>query len=254
MKILLTNDDGIGAPGVHAAWAALNRAGHEVTVCVPDRPRSAVSHAITMHKPLRVKTVETRDGLAYTTNGTPADCVTMALLHICQTPPEICVSGINLGPNLGDDVHYSGTVAGAMEAILNGVMSMAISLVAHTEPHWEAAAKFCADFVPIISMLDLPRDTFLNVNVPNVAPAVIQGARVTSQGSRRYKGDLVRHEAPNIGEYFWRGGEVIDRAENDDADVAVVKQNYISVTPIHVDLTSREAMPIVAAALEKLGN
>ena len=252
MKILLTNDDGIGAPGVHAAWNALNNAGHEVTVCVPDRPRSAIGHAITMHKPLRVKTVETRDGLAHTTNGTPADCVAMALLHLCANPPELCVSGINLGPNLGDDVHYSGTVGGAMEAMLNGVVAMAISLVTHTDPHWEAAARFCADFAPVIPTLDLPRDTFLNVNVPNLAPAQIRGARVTSQGSRRYKGDLVRYEAPNIGEYFWRGGEVIDRAESDDADVAVIKRNYISVTPIHVDLTSHKAMPIVAAALQKL--
>ena len=252
MKILLTNDDGIGAPGVHAAWHALNAAGHEVTVCVPDRPRSAIGHAITMHKPLRVKTVETRDGLAHTTNGTPADCVTMALLHLCESPPELCISGINLGPNLGDDVHYSGTVAGAMEAMLNGVVAMAISLVTHTKPDWDAAAKFCADFAPIIPTMELPRDTFLNVNVPNLAPDEIAGARVTSQGSRRYKGDLVRHEAPNIGEYFWRGGEVIDRAESEDADVAVIKRNYISVTPIHVDLTSRIAMPIVAAALEKM--
>ena len=254
MKILLTNDDGVGAPGVHAAWAALNKAGHEVTVCVPDRPRSAVSHAITMHKPLRVKTVQTRDGLAHTTNGTPADCVAMALLHICPSPPELCVSGINLGPNLGDDVHYSGTVAGAMEAILNGVNAMAISLVTHTDPHWEAAARFCADFAPIIPTLELPRDTFLNVNVPNLAPAHIKGARVTTQGSRRYKGDLVRYEAPGVGEYFWRGGEVIDRAERADADVAVVKQNYIAVTPIHVDLTSHEAISVVAAGLEKLKN
>ncbi len=252
MKILLTNDDGVGAPGVHAAWAALNMAGHDVTVCVPDRPRSAISHAITMHKPLRVQTVETRDGLAHTTNGTPADCVAMALLHICQSPPDLCVSGINLGPNLGDDVHYSGTVGGAMEAILNGISAMAISLVTHTDPQWDAAAQFCADFAPLIPQMQLPRDTFLNVNVPNLAPAQIAGARVTSQGSRRYKGDLVRYEAPSIGEYFWRGGEVIDRAERDDADVAVVKRNFIAVTPIHVDLTNHAAMPIVADALQNL--
>ena len=186
------------------------------------------------------------------TNGTPADCVSMALLHICQTPPDLCVSGINLGPNLGDDVHYSGTVGGAMEAILNGVISMAISLVTHTDPQWQAAAQFCADFAPVIPTLDLPRDTFLNVNVPNLVPAHIAGARVTSQGSRRYKGDLVRYEAPVVGEYFWRGGEVIDRAERDDADVAIVKQNYIAVTPIHVDLTSHAAMETVAAALKKM--
>ncbi len=252
MKILLTNDDGIGADGLHAAWNALKNAGHEIIVCVPDRPRSAVSHAITMHKPLRVKQVETRDGLAYTTNGTPADCVPMALLHLMPQAPDLCISGINLGPNLGDDVHYSGTVGGAMEAVLNGVPSMAISLVTHKDPLWHAAGKFCAQIAPKIGEMKLPRDTFLNVNVPNLAPADIQGVRVTSQGSRRYKGDLVRYEAPVVGEYFWRGGEVIDRAESDDADVLVVKDGFISVTPIHVDLTRRDAMESVAAVLEKI--
>lgn len=252
MKILLTNDDGIHAEGMHAAWNALQKAGHDVFVCVPDRPRSAIGHAITMHKPLRVKKVETRDGIAHTTNGTPADCVTMALLHLMTTPPDLCVSGINLGPNLGDDVHYSGTVGGAMEAVLNGIPSMAISLDTHHDPLWDAAAQFCARIAPRINDFQLPRDTFVNVNVPNVLPTEIEGVRVTSQGSRRYKGDLVRYEAPIVGDYYWRGGEVIDRAESDDADVFVVKRNIISVTPVHVDLTRRDAMDQVASVLKSL--
>lgn len=252
MKILLTNDDGIGADGMQAAWHALQEAGHDVMVCVPDRPRSAIGHAITMHKPLRVKTVDTPDGLAHTTNGTPADCVTLALLHLMDSPPDLCVSGINLGPNLGDDVHYSGTVGGAMEAILNGVPSMAISLNTHSHPLWLGAAEFCAKIAPNIGAMNLPRDTFLNVNVPNLAPDEIQGVRVTSQGSRRYKGDLVRYNAPVVGDYFWRGGEVIDRAESDDADVHIIKQGFISVTPIHVDLTRRDAMDSVTAVLQNL--
>ncbi len=252
MTILLTNDDGIGADGLHAAWNALNLAGHEVHVCVPDRPRSACSHQITMHKPLRVKTVETRDGIAHTTNGTPADCVTMALLHLLQSPPDLCISGINLGPNLGDDVHYSGTVGGAMEAVLSGIAAMAISLDTHTEPLWDAAADFCVRITPQIAAMHLPRDTFLNVNVPNFHPQKIKGARVSSQGSRRYKGDLTRYEAPSVGEYFWRGGEVIDRAQSDDADVLLVKQGFISLTPLHVDLTRRDAMQNVAVVLQTI--
>src|SRR5687767_12599855 len=111
MRILLTNDDGVFADGLHAAWRALKLAGHEVFVCVPDRPRSAISHAITMHKPLRAHHVSTHDGVAHTSNGTPADCVPLALLQLMTAPPDLVVSGINLGPNLGDDVHYSGTVA-----------------------------------------------------------------------------------------------------------------------------------------------
>ncbi len=252
MKILLTNDDGIGADGLHAAWHALQNAGHEVTVCVPDRPRSACGHSITMHKPLRVKEVQTRDGMAYTTNGTPADCVTLALLHIFETPPELCVSGINLGPNLGDDVHYSGTVGGAMEAVLSGIPALAMSLNTHSDAIWDAAAAFCVQIAPHIGAMNLPRDTFLNVNVPNLAPDAIQGVKVTSQGSRRYKGDLGRYNAPVVGDYYWRGGEVIDRAESEDADVAIIKQGFISVTPIHVDLTRRDAMESVAAVLSAI--
>jgi 5'-nucleotidase len=188
MRILLTNDDGIGADGLHAAWNALQADGHEVHVCVPDRPRSAVGHAITMHKPLRIKKVETRDGLATTTNGTPADCVTMALLHLLPQPPDLCISGINLGPNLGDDVHYSGTVGGAMEAVLNGVPSMAISLNTHSDPQWGGAARFCVQIAPRIGAMCLPRDTFLNVNVPNLPIDELVGARVTSQARVAIKG------------------------------------------------------------------
>lgn len=254
MRILLTNDDGIYADGLHAAWRALNAAGYDVFVCVPDRPRSAVSHGITMHKPLRAKTVETPEGIAFTSNGTPADCVPLALLQLMDVEknglPDVVISGINLGPNLGDDVHYSGTVAGAMEAMLNGIPSFAISLAAWDHADWRAAASFCADFAPKMKALSLPRDTFINVNVPNVAPEEIAGARVTSQGSRRYKGDIVKYQAPNIGEYFWRGGELVDRVEESDTDILAVKNNFISVTPLHVDLTNREAFAVVRGILE----
>ena len=249
LQILLTNDDGVYADGLYAAWQALEIAGHNVFVCVPDRPRSACSHQITMHKPLRVKPIETRAGLAHACNGTPADCVPLAILQLMKNPPDLVVSGINLGPNLGDDVHYSGTVGGAMEGVLNGFKALAISLVAHENPLWEGATQFLAGFVSKAVALDLPRDTFLNVNVPNLAPELLRGARATSQGSRRYKGDISRHNAPVQGEYFWRGGEVIDRAESEDADVLVVKDGWISVTPLHVDLTRRDALERVASVL-----
>jgi len=242
MRILITNDDGVHAPGLHAGWRALAAAGHEVFVCVPDRERSACGHQITMHEPLRVRSVNTADGICWTTTGTPADCIPMALLQLMKAPPDLVVSGINLGPNLGDDVHYSGTVAGAMEGIFNNIPSLAISLVTHQDPNWDVAARFLVDFVPRIAGLELPRDTFLNVNVPNLPTGEIKGVRVTSQGTRRYRGDLVKYEAPNVGTYYWRGGEVVDRAEREDADVHVIKQGYISVTPLHVDLTSFSAM------------
>lgn len=242
MKVLLTNDDGIGAPGLHAAWKALNAAGHEVFVACPDRPRSACSHQITMHKPLRVKQVETEDGIAHAINGTPADCVPLALLQLMPAPPDITISGINFGPNLGDDVHYSGTVAGAMEAALNGHASFAISLAAWDNPNFEAAARFCAEFAPKFASLKLPPDTFANVNVPNVTPENIKGVRITSQGTRRYKGDITRYEAPNAGVYYWRGGVVVDRLEPSDTDIVAVNDGYIAITPLHVDMTRRDVM------------
>ncbi len=248
MQILLTNDDGIYAPGLHAAWRALKNVA-DVFVCVPDRPRSACSHQITMHKPLRVNRVETEDGLAHTSNGTPADCVPLAMLQLMTTPPDLVVSGINLGPNLGDDVHYSGTVAGAMEGILNGVPAMAISLADWKDAKWEAAANFCAEFAAKMSTLQLPRDTFININVPNLNPDEVKGVRVTTQGSRRYKGDITRHNAPLVGEYFWRGGVIIDRSEREDTDILAVKEGYISVTPLHVDLTRVDALDVLKQAL-----
>lgn len=249
MKILLTNDDGIGAPGLDAAWRALKEIG-EVFVCVPDRPRSACSHSITMHKPLRANKIETGDGVAFTSNGTPADCVPLALLQLMDSPPDLVVSGINLGPNLGDDVHYSGTVAGAMEGILNGFPALAISLTDWANADFRAAANFLRDFAPHIPQLDLGRDTFLNVNVPNLAPECIAGIRVTSQGSRRYKGDISRHEAPHVGTYFWRGGEIIDRSEHDDTDILATKNGFISVTPLHVELTNYTSMARLKNAVE----
>lgn len=248
MRILLTNDDGIYAPGLHAAWRALQAAGHEVFVCVPDRPRSACSHSITMHKPLRSHAVETADGVAYTSNGTPADCVPLALLQLMEAPPELVISGINLGPNLGDDVHYSGTVAGAMEGMLNGVPSFAISLATFEDPHWDTVANFCAEFAGKMAALRLPRDTFVNVNVPNVPPDGVRGVRVTTQGSRRYKGDIVRYDAPLIGTYYWRGGEIIDRSETANTDILAIKEDHISVTPLHVDLTRHDAIEIIKQA------
>lgn len=251
MRILLTNDDGIGAPGLDAAWRALNEAGHDVFVCVPDRPRSACSHQITMHKPLRAKTVETADGIAYTSNGTPADCVPLALLQLMSGPPDVVISGINLGPNLGDDVHYSGTVAGAMEGVLNGFPAIAISLADWSDADFRAAAQFLADFAPRVPSLSLARDVFLNVNVPNLAPEKIAGVRVTSQGSRRYKGDISRHEAPHVGTYYWRGGEIIDRSESDDTDILAVKDGFISVSPLHVDLTNRASFGALEATLKQ---
>ncbi len=246
MRILLTNDDGIHADGLHAAWRALKTVG-EVFVCVPDKQRSACGHGITMHEPLRAKEVTTLDGKAWACSGLPADCVPLAILQLMDTPPDVVVSGINLGPNLGDDVHYSGTVAGAMEGLLNGVPSFSISLADYENPRWDAAAQFCARFAPQLPGLDLPPDTFVNVNVPNLAPEEIAGVRLTTQGSRRYKGDIARFEAPHIGVYYWRGGEVIDRPDEGETDIWAVKNNFIAVTPLHVDLSNRAAHDVLRA-------
>lgn len=202
-----------------------------------------------MHKPLRATAVETKDGIAYTSNGKPADCVPLALLQLMDEAPDLVISGINLGPNLGDDVHYSGTVAGAMEGVLNGLPSFSISLSAYENPQWESAAAFCAQFAEKMRGLELPHDTFVNINVPNLAPEKIAGVRVTQQGSRRYKGDIKKYEAPYVGVYYWRGGEIVDRIEEKNTDIRAVNEGFIAVTPLHVDLTRRDAIALLEKVL-----
>jgi 5'-nucleotidase len=238
---LLSNDDGVFAPGLFALKVALEAAGHHVTVCAPDRPRSASGHSITLHKPLRVKQVPLSDGsLAWAASGTPADCVALGLLDILSVDSvDMVVSGINHGPNLGWDVTYSGTVSAAMEAVITGVPAIAVSVASYEENiHWDGAANFVArTLVPQTAKHGLPPATLLNVNAPDLPEGDLRGVRVTTQGDRQYVDRLEKRIDPVGRPYYWLKGKLHDRESPEGSDARVVGEGCISVTPIQLDLT-----------------
>jgi 5'/3'-nucleotidase len=247
MRILITNDDGVQAPGLFALKQALDPIG-EVTVVAPDRPRSACGHSITLHKPLRVAEARLADGSrAFTTTGTPSDCVTLAILDVMQgREPDLVVSGINQGPNLGWDLTYSGTVSAAMEAAIMNFQAFAVSVAWRLEPvHSEdgepgprldfgPAARFCAVLARRLASHPLPRHTLLNVNVPTGEPPAVE---VTRQGVRRYPGKVEKRVDPTGRPYYWLGGDQPEDRLEEGTDVHAIARGHISVTPIQLDLT-----------------
>jgi len=237
--VLLTNDDGVWAPGLLALRQGLAQVA-EVAVVAPDRPRSATGHAITLHKPLRLTQVAMADGSeAYATNGTPSDCVVMGVHGVLAgRRPDLVISGINAGPNLGEDLTYSGTVSAAMEGTLFGIASFAISVASYEVPDFAPAARFAARLAQVLADHPLPGDTFLNVNVPAIPEAEIAGVAVTKQGRRRYEERLERRVDPRGREYFWVGGDLYEEPPHSGTDVEAVAQDMISVTPIQLDLTN----------------
>jgi len=245
MRILITNDDGIHAPGLLSLRKALAPLG-EVVAIAPERPRSACGHAITLHKPLRVALVKMADGgEGFASNGTPVDCVALGTSNHLGGPPEVVVSGINLGPNLGVDMIYSGTVAAAMEAAICGLPSFAISVASYQADDFGPAAEFAALLAGELLKGKLPQGAFLNVNVPAVPKAQIAGVAFTRQGPLRYDNRIERRTDPRGEHYYWLTGERVNHDDGPGSDVDAISRQMVSVTPVQLDLTS-EAM------LEKL--
>lgn len=234
MRILVTNDDGYLALGIQTLKEAAAEHGH-VDVVAPDREQSATSHSLTMHHPLRVRTI--RD--VRVVDGTPTDCVILAVGELLDERPDLVVSGINHGANLGDDVLYSGTVAGAMEATMLGIPAVAFSFVG-SEP--EAVAGWAPAVSELLGQIvgrdSFPKDTLLNVNIPAVDPADLRGVRVTRLGRRVYEGSLMRAHDPSGKEYFWIGGGQTRWWGEVDSDFHAIEEGFISVTPLHLDLTN----------------
>lgn len=246
MNILITNDDGVHAEGLMVLKAELEKIGR-VFVVAPDRPRSACGHSITLHKPLRAEKVALRDGsVAYASNGTPSDCVSLALLGIVEEPVDLVVSGINLGPNLGWDLTYSGTVSAAMEGAIMGARSFAISVAGFSKSiDYSAAARLSASLSMIFSERSLPESTLLNVNVPNRPASEIKGIRITRQGTRRYSGQLEKRTDPMGRDYYWLGGDLPTDTLEEGTDVHAVANGYVSVTPVHLDLTDYRSVDVI---------
>ncbi|WP_119319074.1 5'/3'-nucleotidase SurE [Capsulimonas corticalis] len=248
MRILVTNDDGVQADGIFALKTALARE-NDVTVAAPERQQSATGHAITLHKPLRLTATKMRDGgSAWMSNGTPSDCATLGLLEAMGGSADMVVSGINHGPNLGWDVHYSGTVSAAIEATVMGAPSFAVSVATfEAEVHWDAAANFAAKLAHWLTRHPLPPNTILNVNVPNLPEREIRGVAVTTQGRRQYVDRIEKRMDPIGRPYYWLGGSLAEEALGAEAgtDVRAVADGWISVTPIHLDMTAYSLMPML---------
>ena len=243
MNILITNDDGVHADGLFALKTALDGIG-KVYVVAPDRPRSACGHSITLHKPLRADEVRLRDGsVAYSTNGTPSDCVSLALLGLIEEKIDLVVSGINCGPNLGWDITYSGTVSAAMEGAIMGAQSFAISVATYKkDTSYDVAAAFAIQLARILQERKLPESTLLNVNIPALPAPEITGVLLTNQGKRRYTGNLEKRSDPGGRAYYWLGGDLPVDYLVEDSDVKAIADGFISVTPVHLDLTDYNAL------------
>jgi len=233
VHILVTNDDGIHSPGITALADAMTALG-EVFVVAPDRERSAIGHSLTLHAPLRADEISPGH---YAVSGTPTDCVNLGIHGLLSRKPDLVVSGINRGGNMGDDLTYSGTVAAAMEATLMGVPAFAISLESASFRHedFTGAAGFAARLAAMVLDRGLPPDTFLNVNVPAGQPA---SAQWTRQGKRRYSDKVEKKLDPRGRAYYWIGGGELSFVDEPGTDFHVVCNGSISVTPLHLDLTN----------------
>ena len=238
IDILITNDDGIQSEGLTALKNALSSLGR-VAVVAPDREQSTASHAITLHRPLRVEEVDRR---CFSVDGTPADCVNLSINGILKGKPKILVAGINKGENLGDDVTYSGTVSAAIEGTLIGIPSIAVSLVTRKDFKFEAAATFAKRLVEQVLKRGLPDNTLLNVNVPNLTEQEIKGVEITCQGKRIYGDAIVEKVDPRGKKYYWIGGDQLGYRDVPGSDFDAVNRKMISVTPLRLDLTGYDAI------------
>jgi 5'-nucleotidase len=234
MHILISNDDGILAPGISLLADACRTIG-TVTVVAPDREQSGTSHSLTLHRPIRA--AHRPDG-AYQVDGTPTDCVLLAINALLPEKPAFVFSGVNHGPNMGEDVLYSGTVAAAMEAVSLGVPGVAISFAGGDPAVMASYGSVLPRLVSkIVAVRDFPSDTILNINLPNLIAPEVKGIRVTRLGSRFFSESLTRMKDPWGREIFWIGGGTITWTGGEDSDHRAVAEGYISITPLHMDLT-----------------
>ena len=237
LKILLTNDDGIYAPGLRALYEEL-KDDHEVMVVAPEIEMSAVGHAITLNFPLRVKKLHINGQLSgYAVSGTPADCVKIGVQELMEAPPDIILSGINLGANVGVNVLYSGTVSAATEGAFLGIKSASISLNTRKNPDFTFAARFSRDIIDFIMKADLALGTALNVNIPALPPERIKGVKITKQGTSRFVERFEQRTDPRGNTYYWLTGERFIENGDPENDSFVLSQDMITITPLHYDLT-----------------
>ncbi len=231
--ILVTNDDGVYSPGIQILAKRLREL-DEVVIVAPDRERSAAGHSMTLHRPLLIE--EIRESV-YSVNGTPTDCVNIAAKGLLKESPRLVVSGINKGPNLGDDITYSGTVAGAIEGTLLGIPSFAVSLAARENFLFAEAAEVAFRTAARILEQGMPQGTLLNVNVPNLSLSELQGTLITRLGKRIYHQMTVERIDPRGKKYYWIGGGEPDWERETGTDFDAIDRKFVSITPLHLDMT-----------------
>lgn len=239
MRVLLCNDDGIHAPGIAALHGAVQGLG-EVHVIAPDTERSAAGHAITLADPIKCTPVEKEGKLfGYGIGGTPADCIKLAICAMLKDSlPDIILSGINLGSNTGISVIYSGTVSAATEGVVLGIPGVAFSLCTYTDPQWDMAARIAREISEKVIADPLPPGVLLNVNMPNLPYEQLKGIKVTRMGRSRFIEKFHKRLDPRGRTYYWLDGALEVHDEGDDIDIHAVRDGYVSITPIHLDLTA----------------
>ncbi|MBX3056734.1 MAG: 5'/3'-nucleotidase SurE [Anaerolineae bacterium] len=250
MHILVTNDDGVTAPGLLALAQGMRRLG-KVSILAPDHDWSGGGHVKTLNRPLRVRRVKLADGSpAFTSDGAPSDCVALALMGLLNEKIDLVVSGVNTSANLGHDVTYSGTVTAVMEGIIWGVPGLAVSLDGRGISSWELdydiAVEVACQVVQTVMEKGLPDRTFLNVNVPNLPVGELRGVQMTRQGLRVYRDRLDKRQDPRGNDYYWIGGDRPTGVPKEGTDVGALAQGYASVTPLQLDLTAYHALAVLA--------
>jgi 5'-nucleotidase len=248
MRILLSNDDGVEAPGLKALARALDHIA-EITVVAPDRDRSGASNSLTLEVPLRARKL---DNGFIRVEGTPTDCVHLAITGLLEQEPDMVVAGINAGSNMGDDVIYSGTVAAATEGRFLGYPAMAVSLAAHDPRHFDTAARVARELVQRLCDSPLPADAILNVNVPDLPYGELQGLQATRLGHRHKAEPVIKTSDPRGRPIYWVGQAGPEQDAGPGTDFHAVRNGWVSVSPIHVDLTRHQALPELAEWLQEI--
>lgn len=245
--ILLTNDDGIDAEGIYSLYKSFTHDGRfDIKVVAPNKENSAVGHAITVFRPISVvENYQEGEFFGYAVDGTPADCVKLAIGAILEKPPDLLISGINRGGNMGENVIYSGTVSAATEGTVCGVSSMAVSVDDLINPVYGFASEFAVKLAArVLENGGLPAGTLLNVNIPSTDKKDIKGTRLTVQADIGFRDNFVKRQDPRGRDYYWMDGEFMERNIGKDSDYNAVKTGYVSITPIHYDMTDYRTMDL----------
>lgn len=247
-RILLSNDDGVNAQGLAELEDIARSLSDDVWVVAPAHEQSGAGHSLTLHKPLRATQLGDK---RYMIDGTPTDCVMVAVQNIMDgNPPDLVLSGINMGENLGEDVHYSGTIAAALEATLQGVPAIALSQAMDGKASWSAVQHHAADLIRSVCKASWNEDTLININFPNCDAEHVKGVKLTRQGKHKIGDDLVLREDPRGRPYMWIGAPRIRGTQTEGTDLQVVADRYIAVTPLCVNLTDHETLKTLAKILE----